>query len=132
MMQFARTAALVIAAVALYGVSLPAAGPALADDSAAAATPANISDERLNAFVAAAKEVFAVRQKYGPQFEAAATDDDKKKVVQLAQGEMKKAIQNHGLTIEQYNAVLVAARGDKTLAEKLEKLLSLESAPKGG
>ncbi len=131
MKQFARTAALVVAAVTLYGVSLPAAAPARADDNAEAAA-GKITDERLNAFVAAAKDVYAVRQKYSPQFEAAATDDDKKKIVVAARDEMKKAIEGHGLTIEQYNAVLTAARTDQTLAEKLEKMLSLENPPKGG
>jgi hypothetical protein len=131
MMQFARTAALVAAAVALYGVSLPASTPARADDNAEITIAANFSDARLTAFVAAAKEVFAVREKYRPQFEAASTDDEKKKVVLAARGEMKKAIEGHGLTIEQYNAVLTAARSDRTLASRLEKLLSVESRPKG-
>ena len=112
--------------------SLPAAAPARADDNAEAAA-GKITDERLNAFVAAAKEVFAVRQKYQPAIRSGRQrTDDKKKIVVAARDEMKKAIEDHGLTIEQYNAVLTAARTDQTLAEKLEKMLSLDSPPKGG
>jgi hypothetical protein len=133
MMQFRRKAALVAAAVALFGVALPAAGPMAADEKTQAAAPkSKISDERLNAFAAAAKGVFAVRQKFAPQFEAATTDAEKKKVISAAQDEMKNVIQGHGITVEQYNAVLVAARDDRSLAEKLEKLLSLDSPAKGG
>lgn len=130
MMFIARTAAIVVAAMTFYGAALPAAVPARADDKGDANT--TITDERLNAFVAAAKEVFAVRQKYRPQFEAATTDGDKQKIVVAARDEMKKAVESHGLTIEQYNAVLTAARNDQKLAEKLEKLLTLDSPAKGG
>ena len=133
MMQFARTAALAAAAVVLFGVALPAAGPASAEEKAQAATPTSkVSEERLNAFASAAKGVFAVRQKFAPQFEAATTDSDKKKVILSAQEEMKKVIEGQGLTVEQYNAVLVAARDDRALAERLEKMLGAGSQPKGG
>jgi len=64
MMQFARTAALAAAAVVLFGVALPAAGPASAEEKAQAATPkSKISEERLNAFASSVKGVFRKRKR---------------------------------------------------------------------
>jgi hypothetical protein len=42
---------------------------------------------------------------------------------------MEKVIVGHGLTVEQYNEILVAAKDDQALAEKLSKLLG---PPPGG
>jgi len=126
-----KTAAVVALAVA--GLHLPVTAATAAEDAPKAAAPkSQFSDKRLNDFAAAAKEVFAIRQKYATQFEAASEEADKKRIVQTAQGEMKKAIEGRGLTIEQYNEVLVAAKDDQVLAEKLGKMMEGGPAHKGG
>lgn len=121
------------AALAVVALSWPAL-PSMADEEkpSAAVQKAKISDKRLNDFVAAAKEVYAIRQKYAPQFKAAQTDAQKRQVIQSAQGEMKQAIQNRGLTVEQYNEVLVAAKDDQALAERIGKMMDDSAAKKGG
>jgi hypothetical protein len=115
--------------MALFGLSLPAAAQKTDDKPGTAAPQSSFTDARLNAFANAAKGVYAVRQKYGPKFEAAADDAEKKNVVLSARAEMEKVIVGHGLTVEQYNEILVAAKDDQALAEKLSKLLG---PPPGG
>lgn len=123
MAEFARKAA-IVAGMALIGALLPTTAPVAADTKPGAVAPKkNYSDKQLNAFAAAAKAVFAVRKKYAPQFQAAADDTAKKKVITAARQEMETAIKGKGLTVEQYNEVLVAAKDDKVLADKLGKLL---------
>lgn len=120
------------AAFAIAAVTMPAGFALAADEKPKAAAPkSNFSDKRLNDFAAAAKEVFEIRQKYAPKFEAAGNDADKKEIVQQARGEMEQAIKGKGLTIEQYNEVLVAAKDDQVLAEKLGKLMDELNSPKG-
>jgi hypothetical protein len=120
------------AAFAMAATVLPAAGVMAADEKAKQEAPkASFSDKRLNDFAAAAKEVFAIRQKYAPQFKAADNDIAKKQIVQSARGEMEQAIKSKGLTLEQYNEVLVAARDDQMLADKLGKMMETMNTPKG-
>ena len=129
MRKLGRLAA-VAAGMALFGLSLPAAAQKTDDKPGMAAPQSSFTDARLNAFANAAKGVYAVRQKYGPKFEAAADDAEKKNVVLSARAEMEKVIVGHGLTVEQYNEILVAAKDDQALAEKLSKLLG--PPPSGG
>lgn len=119
-------------AFAIAATALPAS-VTLADDKkpTTLAPKTNFSQKRLNDFAAAAKEVFAIRQKYAPKFEAAGTDADKKQIVQKARGEMEQAIQGKGLTLNQYNEVLVAAKDDRALADKLGKMMDGVGSPKG-
>lgn len=123
MTGFGRNAA-AAAGIALFGLSLPAVAPMAADSKPGAVAPRkNFSDKHLNAFAAAAKGVFAVRRKYATQFQAASDEGEKKKIVIAARREMEDVIRGHGLTVEQYNEVLVAAKDDRALAERISKLL---------
>ena len=132
-MTFVPFKAAVAAALVAAALSLSAAPSMAADEQPNTVAPkAKISEKRLNDFVAAAKEVFAIRQKYAPQFKAAKDDTEKRQVVQSAQGEMKKAIQNRGMTVEQYNEVLVAAKDDKELADRIGKMMDDVTSQKGG
>lgn len=121
------------AALAIFAVTLPA-GLAKADDQSpkAAAPKAAFSEKHISNFVAAAKEVYAIRQKYAPQFRAANSDADKKQIVLTAQGEMEKAIQGNGLTVQQYNEVLVAAKDDQALADRIGRMMDSGGAKEGG
>ena len=132
-MTFLPLKAATAAALAFAILSLPATPSIAADEKPKAAAPAgNISEKRLTDFVAAAKDVFAIRQKYAPQFQTASDDAQKKQIVHTAQGEMKQAIQNRGMTIDQYNDVLVAAKDDQALAEKIGKMMDDGKPGKGG
>jgi hypothetical protein len=125
-------AAAALAVVALSWTAVPAMAADEKPKAGASAQKAKISDKRLTDFVAAAKEVYAIRQKYAPQFKAASTDAEKRQVIQSAQGEMKQAIQNRGLTVEQYNEVLVAAKDNQSLADRIGKMMDDSAAKKGG
>ena len=119
-------------AIACAAIAAPATATLAADEKPKALSPAaQFSDRQLTSFAAAAKQVSAIRRKYVPQFEAATDEAKKKEIVQTAQSEMRQAIQGNGLTLEQYNNVLVAAKDDKALAEKLGKIMDDTPAPKG-
>ena len=45
---------------------------------------------------------------------------------------MEKAIRGQGLTVQQYNEVLVAAKDDRTLADRIGKLMEAGATQKGG
>jgi hypothetical protein len=123
MAEFVRKAA-IVAGMALIGVLSPVASSMAQTGTPGATAPKKkFTDKQINAFAAAAKGVFAVRQKYAPQFQAATDDASKKQVIASARQEMEKVIKGHGLTVEQYNDVLVAAKDDKELADRLGKLL---------
>jgi chemotaxis regulatin CheY-phosphate phosphatase CheZ len=131
-MTFFPLKAAAAAALALFVLSLPAAPSMATDEKPKAAAPkAVISEKRLNDFVAAAKDVYAIRQKYAPKFEAAKDDAEKRQVIQTAQGEMKQAIQNRGMTVEQYNEVLVAAKDNHDLADRIGKMMDNTASEKG-
>lgn len=118
-------------AVAMLALS-PAPSMAADEKPNTEAKKQNFSKKRLTDFVAAAKDVFAIRRKYAPQFESATNDADKKKIVQTASGEMQQAIQNRGLTVDQYNEVLIAAKDDQALAERIGKMMNDGAAGKDG
>jgi Domain of unknown function (DUF4168) len=132
-MTFLPFKAAVTAALAVVVLSLPAARSVADEPMPSASVPkAKISEKRLNDFVAAAKDVYAIRQKYAPKFKDAKDDGEKQQVLQTARGEMKSAIENRGMTVEQYNDVLVAAKGDQELAERIGKMLDDATSQKGG
>ena len=132
-MNFLPIKAAAVAALVAINVLVPTV-PSAADEPAPGtpATKAKISEKRLNDFVAAAKDVYAIRQKYAPMFKEAKDDGEKRQVLQTARGEMKLAIENRGMTVEQYNDVLVAAKGDQELADRIGKMLEDTASKSGG
>lgn len=86
-----------------------------------APTPA-FSDARLKAFATASMNIVKIRRKYWPQVQATDNEDEMRKIAEIAKKEMMKAIKAHGLTVEQYNAVVTAAQKDPSLVERIEKI----------
>jgi hypothetical protein len=80
-------------------------------------TPA-ISDQKLDAAANAIKEVAAVKDKYQQRLQAA-SPSDKDGIVNEANAALTKAITDQGLSIEEYNSILVVAQNDPTVREKI-------------
>jgi len=79
----------------------------------------NISEDKLNAAAAALAAVSQVHQDYQKRITAAASPDDKKRMVEEANKALEKAITDKGLSIDEYNAIVDVAQNDPEFKAKL-------------
>jgi hypothetical protein len=79
----------------------------------------NISEDKLNAAAAALAAVSRVHQDYQKRIAAAASPDDKKRIVEEANKALEKAITDKGLSIDEYNAIVDVAQNDPEFKAKL-------------
>ncbi len=87
-------------------------------NSAPAASPASISDQKLKAAAAAIPQVEGIRQNFEQQL-AQAPAGDKSRIQGQAGDEMKKAIANQGLSVAEYNSILETAEQNPDLRGRL-------------
>jgi hypothetical protein len=118
--------AALLATALLTGLVLPAAaqqpGAATAprSDATAPGTPsAAVSDAVVAKTGAAVRQVAAIRKSYGPRIAAADNDSDRQGLQQQAMAEAAKAINDQGLSLEQYNHVIELAQADPTLGKRV-------------
>jgi len=78
----------------------------------------NISDQKLDAAAAALQEAANVREKYQQRIEAAAPSD-KPSIADEGKNALMKAITDQGLSVEEYASILVVARNDPVVREKI-------------
>jgi hypothetical protein len=88
------------------------------------ATPApseqtpNIPDQKLDAIAAALGQVVSVREKYEQQLkQAPASDADR--IADEAKGALVKAVTDQGLSVEEYNSILVMAQNNPEVRKKI-------------
>jgi hypothetical protein len=79
-----------------------------------------ISDEKLNAAAAAIGQVTSIRQSYEPKI-ATAAPSDKQRMTDEANNEMKKAVTDQGLTVDEYNSIIRTAQNDPAVHQKLSQ-----------
>lgn len=109
---------------ALAGFVLFAASAAIP----AAAQNATFEDEKIDAFVTAQLTVDEIRSTYVQQFEAAASDEERREISEAAHQEMVTAVNEApGITVEEYNAIVEAASTDPELANRLNEELASPS-----
>jgi hypothetical protein len=77
-----------------------------------------IPDEKLTAAAAALGEVTSIRQSYERKI-AEAPQPDKQRVTDEAKNALKKAVTDHGLSVDEYNTILRTAQNDPTIRQKL-------------
>ncbi len=68
---------------------------------------------------AAMRQVTDIRQSYAPRVAAARNDDEKQTLQQQAMDQAVRAINDQGLSVDQYNQVIRLAQADPTLQEQL-------------
>jgi hypothetical protein len=120
-MRFRFVPALCGLLVAFGALSLTA--PSFAQSPAAPAI-GEISDAKLQAFVAAALRVGDLIDEWAPKIEAAPTADEKNKLKQSANTELVAAIQgNNDMTVPEYRQISQAAESDPALQERIIKML---------
>ncbi len=77
-----------------------------------------IPDEKLTAAAAALGEVTSIRQSYERKI-AEAPQPDKQRVTDEANNALKKAVNDQGLSVDEYNTILRTAQNDPTIRQKL-------------
>lgn len=79
------------------------------------ATTTEIAPEQLDAFVNAALDVQRVQQDLSADLQGVENAEEADRLQQEAQDEAVQAVEEHGLTIDQYDSILRAATADPEL-----------------
>lgn len=106
-------------AVALTALMLGAAPMTAAH--AASGADYGYSDADLAAFAQAATEVQGINATYDPLFAEAESQDEQDALWNEATAMMVDAIENAGLTIDQFNEIATTAQSDPELAQEIEQ-----------
>lgn len=94
--------------------------PAAASGNQAAPQAASdITDEQVNSFALAMNQVSSLNQKYSAQIQGASDDTARAELQQKAASEMSQAVQQAGITPEEYNQIAQAAQGDAELRARI-------------
>jgi hypothetical protein len=84
------------------------------------ATPATIPDDKIDAVAGAVKSVSVVMETYDQKV-ARAPAADKQRIIDEADDAMTKAVTKHGLSVEEYTAIIRVAEKDPVVRDKLLK-----------
>ena len=79
------------------------------------AMPSELSQSEIETFADAAIEVQRVQQEFDSQVQAAQNAEEIEQLQQQAQQDARQAIENHGLSVDEYTAILQAANQDPQL-----------------
>ena len=79
----------------------------------------NLSDQKLDAAAAALGQVASLLRDYQQRLLAATEPADKQRIAQEGNGALKKAVEDQGLTIEEYNSIIVVAQNDPEVRNKI-------------
>jgi Domain of unknown function (DUF4168) len=88
----------------------------------------SISDQKLDAAAAALEQVAAIQQTYRQRFAQAATPSDQERIVAEVHDALTKAVQDQGLSVEEYNSIIETAQNDPEVRGKVLQRIQ----PKGG
>ena len=88
------------------------------DAPAPSAAPTSFSDQKLDAAAAAIARVAFLRQTYEHQL-AQADPADREKIAEQASGELAKAVNDQGLSVDEYNSIVDRARTDPGVRKKI-------------
>ena len=132
-------AAALMAASSLFVMSgaeaqAPATSPNRTAPSPSVATAPPLSDQKLDAAAAAIARVAFLRQTYERQL-AQADPVDRPKIADEANGALKQAVKDQGLSVDEYNSIVERAQADPTVRQRILQRLhppANEAAPSGG
>ncbi|MGF1592040.1 MAG: DUF4168 domain-containing protein [Kiloniellaceae bacterium] len=115
-MVFGRETGLLVALAATLMFILSV----LAYPAAAQQAPDGYSDQELQAFAAAALKVEQLNEKWIPQIAEAENADEDAALRQEAMQEMRAAVQEEGLSVQDYNTIYDAAQRDPQVMQVIE------------
>jgi len=87
--------------------------------AAAAPTEANISDAQLEKFVTAFGEVRQLEQEFTRELEKVDNQEEAQALQQGTQQKMMGAVEDAGLSVEEYNQIVSAMRQDPELRQEI-------------
>lgn len=102
--------------------SSPAQPPAAAAQGAPAAA-ANVSDTQLRTFISAATEVQAISQKWQEKAAGSNSAEEVEEVRRQATDEMVGAVEEKGMTVDEFNAISQAAQQDPELKARIVAMI---------
>lgn len=82
---------------------------------------ADISDTDIEAFAAALTDVQEIGQTWTQRMQEAEDQEEIATMREDARDEMAGAIEDHGLTVEEYNEIATAAQDDPELAQRIQQ-----------
>lgn len=106
-----------VAAVMLGPTAVPAVAQGTQQQAPAAA---DYGEEELRAFALASLEVQDLNDKWVPRLSEAESQEEAQQLRSEATSEMADAIQDEGLSLEEYNAIYDQARQDAELASQIQ------------
>ena len=118
MLLVTRTLSAVVLAVASM-LFISAAGAQTEPPSASPSEQApNIPDQKLDAIAVALERVVSVREDYERKLKEAPRSD-MERIANEAKNELVKAVTDQGLSVEEYNSILVVAQNDPEVRKKI-------------
>lgn len=109
-----------LAAIALAVAALVTSLTPAQAQTPSAPAPAAISDQKIDAAAAATKLVAALSDNYQQKL-TLAPNADKPRIVREADGAIRKAITDQGLSVEEYASIMRVAQIDTTVRDRLRE-----------
>jgi len=103
------------AAVPVASTSAPSAADATASQ--------NVSDEKLQKFVASAQQVAVMSQQYSQQLQGTSDQAAQQQLMQQANQKMVQTVQANGLSVQEFNDLSEAVDRDPALQERAQRML---------
>ncbi len=122
-------AAALIAAAPVSAVMAQSASPQ-AQAPEAPAVPgqtADFSETQLKSFASAVQGIQEVANEYAPRLEQATEPQQLADLQQEAEGKMLEAVEDEGLSVDEYNAIAVTAQSDPQVAETIRGYIAEDS-----
>lgn len=110
------------AAPAASPAAMPAASTS-APSSAGATASQNVSDEKLQKFVASAQQVAVMSQQYSQQLQGTSDQAAQQQLMQQANQKMVQTVQANGLSVQEFNDLSEAVDRDPALQERAQRML---------
>ncbi|MFI2812900.1 MULTISPECIES: DUF4168 domain-containing protein [Microbulbifer] len=114
--------AICIAALSLV-LALSAAHAQNGEAGAASARAASYSEPKLESFANAYRSIVILSREYAPKLKAAENIEQAEALNKEAQGKMVAAIQQAGLTKEEYQQIAASLKDDPKLVERINGML---------
>jgi hypothetical protein len=92
-------------------------------DASLAAPPQNLSNAKLEKFISASQQLAMISQEYTPKLQAAGDEAAQRKIYQEADDKMVKAVNNQGITVDEFNGINRAIEHDPQLAQRVREMV---------
>ena len=89
--------------------------------------PAEVSEAKLDKFVDALAEIRTIQQEVSVELEAASDTQEAQELQQQAQQKMIEAVQEAGLSVEEYNQIASLMNSDPEIQERIHSKLEQRS-----